>query len=467
MDHETGGAVPGEQVGVEDEPVDQQTEPERGETQEQALALECGEPGDEAGQHGDTRADQHPDDHRDVQAVDGPGSEIGAETGHRHLPEGDVAGEPGDAHDRGEDHQQADHLLRVRHVDVAQERGQRDRRRADRQDADHGAGTQAAPPADVRGNDALSGWHRLAELVELAVPEQRDEQEHDGPVADELVVVVRERAVRSERVKAVEQVVRRTEQQQTRCDRDRKAREAGDDGDPDHLDAEEDDANRLEHRVATGEQDARERRESATDGPRDHRDAIGVDGRQLRELTAVDDRLDLGSEERESQQDVERGADEHHRREEGELLRVERDRTDLKAVLRPQAGDGLLAVSPDLCAPDDVDQPEEQHEHAEVGNELLRGAGAAALQRSKDEAFEQHTDAGPDDEQDEGRGDPERDAPDAVHLPQHVGREQSDREVGEVEHARGLVCEHDAGATDGVHRSGEDAGEDDLRVVHW
>ena len=89
----------------------------------------------------------------------------------------------------------------------------------------------------------MSCRDRLAELVERAVGDERDEEHDHRPVADELPVVVVQQAAPAEGVEAVEQVVRHAEQQQPGRKCDGQAHEPGDHRHADHLDAEEDDAN--------------------------------------------------------------------------------------------------------------------------------------------------------------------------------------------------------------------------------
>ncbi len=116
-------------------------------------------------------------------------------------------------------------------------------------------------------------------------------------------------------------------------------------------------------------------------------------------------------------------------------------------------------------APEQDDDADEQHEHAEPGDHGLGRSGAAPLQWPVDEDVEQCAEGGGDEEQAAGDGGPDRPVPHHDEVAQQVGDGHGLGTLGDVEHPGGAVADDQAdaaecgGAADGESGEGEVDGE--------
>ena len=456
-DAEPVGA-PGEHGALEHEAVRQQPDGQRCQPEKEPAAAQRRPSRRQSHEHGADTADDHGRDDGHAPGVGDACGDEAAEAGERALAEGDVAAEAGDDDDRHEHDHQRHHALSV---GVGRER--ECEREGHQSDAD--AAVHAGGEARVLGQpEARSARRRrrvvLPDYIEPPVDEEGGEQDDDRQVGLELFQTGAEEALSAGDVGAGEQALGHAEEQDPGGHRDRQAGEPGHDGDRERLDDQECEPDRVE--AVGGQQHPGEAGEHAPERPRQAGHPVGAHRRQLGQRPAVDDGPDLGPELRPPEQHPHGGADDDDEDDDDEL--VGSDAQTGAEQERPVAEQARSL--PHFARPDGVGGAEQQREHAESGDELLRRPCPLAVERAEDEPLEDVAESATHADERHGHRDPQRQRPPGPQLPERVGHDHGDGAVGEVEHACHLVREHDSHPRQGVDGPRGDAGEDELDVEH-
>ncbi len=367
-----------------------------------------------------------------------------AHGGERHVTEGDLSG---GAHEEPQ---------RSEHEDVDECGGEDRELRADQaraghhqhSDPDH---TNPTKCRALRTDLSLVPAGDRAELDQAAgAGEQEDDEQHDEGQAG------RDAAQQGD----VGGVPRRDRgadtEDQTTDEGQRQAGEPADRGRAERLDRQE----RQQHRIQTdrgSEQHPGQERERRADGPGSAPDGIRAGAGEIEEARVIDHATHRRADPAPSEVLTQRDARQQGEDEDQELVVADVDASEGEGARREER----LHVA-DRGAVPRRQQPLDGGQQPDGGNDLRgdRGAGEPVGQ-----ALEGEPDERPDDQDDDDRGHRPRRAPLIAYLVEEVGAQGGEGAVGEVEDARGLVGEDEAGGGQPVDGTADESSDDERQEV--